>query len=190
MRFVAVSSFVVSAIVASCGGQTLESVCEGVIGPITAPYDVTFTARFGTAVSFSSLPDQTTAIEVFLSAEPDACPTTYITSEPATANHDLHMIGVVVTAPLNGPFTGTYQSCVTGQFVGVGCVSTVFLPQGQTLDSPTVSVWTAWNTSAVTITDFVDGVHVAGTFAGTFQDGSSVSGTFDVPFCTASCGNK
>jgi hypothetical protein len=40
---------------------------------------------------------------------------------------------------------------------------------------------------SITITSYVDLVSIAGSFSGTFDDGSSVSGDFDAKFCDAAC---
>lgn len=160
-----------------------------------------FTASFATAdlrpAPAGQCPNCGVMAEVFLSEEPDAC-----TDWRQNPNHDdlkTIWLGVVAESGLHdfvhtfsvigcpgcipipgGDSAGTYG--INGSFIAsvhVAHGANYTSPEGTGPNDPSFR----YATGTITISSYVELVSIAGSFSGTFGDGSVVSGNFDAKFC-------
>ena len=186
------------AIGATCGGTVDASKCESSVGPFevpggpgtsiyttSAPPVPSFRASFGTAEVFPNsdpIKGNTSVLWVLLTPEANACPLDW-TLNGSRAPRDELVLLVAVEVLAGQSFLGSHSGISTNAMVASGFVASG-QPVWTSLQSPVSQA-----TQSVTIIKFVEGSEVAGSFMAQFG-GGAVSGTFDVPFCTAACGSE
>ncbi len=170
------------------------------MGPYTAPLNPPFQVAFGTVIPDSAF-DLTqspppafatsawTQLNIFLTPDATACPSPWLNDGafPET-DHDVRLLWLAVQAPTSSPFTGTYQAFGEaspfgdqGPFIVSG-----LLAKGTMLVNGFTSA--EWATGSISITRYVDGKEVAGSFDAQFPDGTHLTGSFDLPVCVPACG--
>jgi hypothetical protein len=188
---------------ATCGGTVSSAPCEGTVDPFTAPMNPPFEVHYGTAIVSDSCEPGVwppvcdtawVAINVFFTPAPTSCPSLWLSTSPTT-DHDVSAIWLQVQVPappLSSSVVGTYvaksdpwnTALVSGSVTEPFIVS-VFLPKGTVQENPGYPAVGANGT--ITITKFIDGQELAGSFDANFGDGTHLTQSFDVPFCTSAC---
>jgi len=87
-----------------------------------------------------------------------------------------------VANPIDGPFTGQFP-LASGASRGFSTISSACVA-GTFSSSANFANENAPASGSVTITKYVDGVEVAGSFVAQYDDGTVLSSNFDVPFCS------
>jgi hypothetical protein len=167
----------------TCGGDYDVSACEGQVQPLMVPAPSAdiggFQAMFGTALFLDGPPYP--ILEIFLTPDSNACPLEWATG--STATHDVRVLGIIVTAVNAQQVIGSYS-------FGVGisdlAVVSMFIPKGATESTSDVAA----TDGTITITNYELPTHVAGNFVANFPDGTALTSTFDVPFCSKACGAR
>jgi len=184
-RLVATAAFALMC-TTTCGGRVDVSSCEWPISPILVPGQPPFEVAYGTSVS-EVTPDPITGsnkyITIMLTRDVNGCPTTYLTTGEVAS--PMCFLRLDITTAPDGPVTGDFPTSTAGDVrgyssVGSACVSGSFSPPNFTNIGEATS-------GVVTITKYVEGAEVAGSFSVVYSDGSTLSGDFDAPYCTAGC---
>jgi hypothetical protein len=194
-------------IVAACGSSQPTGVdCEATLAPVAVDAGgLAFVASFATfrlrATPFEGCPTCGIMADIFLTEEPDAC-----TGWGANSDHaDLKTLWLGVVSPnTTHDFKHTFSvsgcpGCLPmpgGDAAGTlgingSFIANVHIPTGATYTSPSGTAEAdpsyRYAIGSITIKSYVDLVSIAGSFTGTFADGSIVTGAFDAKFCSSAC---
>jgi hypothetical protein len=166
-----------------------NSACDVAMAPLTVPAPTsTLQLSFGTATSFPTtypIGGPVVVHIVLLTRDRNGCP---YPSPDRGVSGDLVSLAIgFVTLP-NQPVSGTFPINNAGA-PGVSSVTTQSVNSGNAWTEEYFTNAYAAANGTVTISKYVEGVEVAGSFDVSWYNGTELVASFDVPFCTAACGN-